>query len=142
MIFLGHKPIFFLTGISAITVGVLYAIPLYGTVEAEVTYWGFAAIVAGIFSIYLSHLALRKERVLWLITSYFLLFLIQLPPIFLWFTMEALTDYPSGKFVPNEWYSLPHFLVAILSLWSMYTLILKIRTCDQVSKAAKRSPHQ
>ena len=115
-------------GIGAILLGLPYIFHGFGPTEAEVVTWGRISIYIGasliLLSIGIGHSHASAAKAL-LSLGYIGLGLIQLLPIFLWFTFHGsgISDgTPPSAFVAHWLYSIPHVALLIVSLMILYQL--------------------
>jgi len=113
-------------GLGAIMLGVLYICRVFGPVEAEVVLWGQVSLYMGIVLIAFSLAAgYKRMRIFTFILGlgYFLVMVLQLPPIVLWFAFHGfgISDgTPPSSFVAHWGYAIPHIILFLLSAFTLY----------------------
>jgi hypothetical protein len=111
-----------LGGLSAVTLGLLYANYAFGPTEAEAAAWGRIAIALGATqtmgtAIWMATRSAALRTAVALVAG--AITLIQLPPIGLWlvFHGSGISDgTPPSSFVAHWAYALPHVIVAALCI--------------------------
>jgi hypothetical protein len=105
-----------------------YILHAFGPTEAEVVTWGEVSLYTGIVLVALSvGIGRSNKKILRgiLAPSYILLALLQVPPIFLWFTFHGMgisDGTPPSPFVAHWGYAIPHLALLIDSLLVLYYL--------------------
>ncbi|MBN1429989.1 MAG: hypothetical protein JXB07_16590 [Anaerolineae bacterium] len=115
-------------GIGSILLGLPYILHAFGPTEAEVMTWGQVSLYTGIVLVCLSAGIGRNNNIaarLVLALGYVVLILLQVHPIFLWFTFHGtgISDgTPPSTFVAHWCYATPHIALVIVSLLVLYYL--------------------
>lgn len=116
------KIAFLVTGIMSAITGILYLVQVYGTSEPEVGPWALLSVVAGVLPTILALIPLRNNWMAWgAIMAFALLIIFQILAISLWLGFHMVSD--QSVFVPQARYALPHIIIALLSMWSIYELL-------------------
>ena len=106
---------------SAIT-GILYLLQVYGTSEPKVGLWALLAVIAGVLPATLALIPLRKGWMAWIaVVAFTLLMIFQALAISLWLGFDIVPH--QYDVVPQARYALPHIIVVLLSMWSIYELL-------------------
>jgi len=109
-------------GVGAILLGLPYIYYVFGPMEAEVASWGEVSLYTGIVLTLLAIVIGRSAKKLFrgiLALGYLFLALLQVLPIFLWFTFHGtgISDgTPPSAFVAHWVYALPHIVLLIAGL--------------------------
>lgn len=107
--------------LSAI-LGLVYIFPVYGVRENEVIIWGLVSFIfATLVFVLLARGKTSPTLIKW---TFILLFLWQVLPIYYWFTMPSLSDSLSNFHI-TFWYSVPHGVIVLCSLFGIFKLIRK-----------------
>ncbi len=109
-------------GIGAVLLGVTYIFHAFGPTEAEVVTWGEVSLYTGIVLTLLSVGIGRSTK--WIPRSilalgYLFLALLQVLPIFLWFTFHGtgISDgTPPSPFVAHWVYAIPHLVLLVIGI--------------------------
>lgn len=111
--------------IGAVILGFVYIFRVYGPMEAEVTLWGKVSVGLGIALGILALTMGSKRTTLCqfaLGVGYTALLVLQIPPIILWFAFHGSppTDNPLSPFVAHWGYAIPHLILFLLSVFTLY----------------------
>jgi len=115
--------------IGAILLGLPYIFHAFGPTEAEVTSWGEVSLYTGIVLTLLALAIGRTTKKLFrgiLALGYLFLALLQVLPIFLWFTFHGtgISDgTPPSPFVAHWVYAMPHLAILVISLVAIVTAL-------------------
>lgn len=109
-------------GVGAILLGLPYIFYAFGPTEAEVASWGEVSLYTGIVLTLLAIVIGRSAKKFFrgiLALGYLVLALLQVLPIFLWFTFHGtgISDgTPPSPFVAHWVYAVPHIVLLIAGL--------------------------
>lgn len=108
--------------VGAILLGLPYIFHAFGPTEAEVVSWGEISLYTGValtlLSIGIGHSTKRISRGI-LALGYLFLALLQVLPIFLWFTFHGtgISDgTPPSPFVAHWGYAIPHLVLLVIGI--------------------------
>jgi GNAT superfamily N-acetyltransferase len=137
----GHRPhlagrpwlegirLMLLAALGAVLLALPYLFRAFGPTEAEVVTWGQVCLSTGAALVLLS-IALRRSRKctarLVLGAGYLFLALLQVLPIYLWFTFHGtgISDgTPASQFVAHWAFSIPHLALLMVSLAVLWQLL-------------------
>lgn len=116
--------------ICSIFVSIPYIIYAYGPTEREVVYWGMFSFAWGVILLFLS-ISMNNRGISEKIVTYigfFIIGLIQIPPIILWFTFHGygISDYtPPSSFIAHWGYGMPHIIIFLICIAILYKRINK-----------------
>ncbi|MBN2389756.1 MAG: hypothetical protein JXR84_03470 [Anaerolineae bacterium] len=109
-------------GVGAILLGLPYIFHAFGPTEAEVVTWGKVSLYTGLILTLLAIVIGRSPKKLFrgiLALGYLFLALLQVLPIFLWFTFHGMgisDGTPPSPFVAHWGYAIPHLAEQVVSL--------------------------
>lgn len=109
-------------GVGAVLLGLPYIFHAFGPTEAEVVSWGEVSLYTGIGLTLLAVVIGRSAKKLFrgvLALGYLFLALLQVLPIYLWFTFHGtgISDgTPPSPFVAHWVYAIPHVVLLIVGL--------------------------
>jgi hypothetical protein len=115
--------------IGAILLGLPYIFRAFGPTEAEVASWGEVSLYTGIVLTLLAVAIGRNTKKFFrgiLALGYLFLALLQVLPIFLWFTFHGtgISDgTPPSPFVAHWGYAIPHLAVLVVSLAATVSML-------------------
>lgn len=109
-------------GVGAIVLGLPYVYHAFGPTEAEVVLWGKVSLYMGIvlilFSLMTGHKRARIVIKPILGLGYFILSLLQVPPILLWLLVHRISDgTPPSSFVGYWGHATPHIILLTICVF-------------------------